>query len=202
MEINRIIDQMEEYAFENDVPIIEEEGLQIIIELLQENEVKSLLEIGTAIGYSAAQFVINTNTCVTTIERENDMYEKACEYVTNLQLEHKITLINDDALHFDNKTLSQFDCIYIDGAKSQYLKFLEKYIVNLKPGGFVIFDNLLFHGFVFSNSVQTKSKNLQQLVRKLETFLTEMKNSEIYNFKLLPKGDGIGILYRKENNEN
>ncbi len=193
---------MEQYAALNDVPIIERDGLDIVLKILKENNVDSLLEIGTAIGYSASMFAIENNCCVTSIERNDEMHKLAVENVEKLQLNEKIRLIHDDALLMDNSILDEYDCIYIDGAKSQYMKFLDKYIEHLKPGGVVIFDNLLFHGYVFSESVNEKSRNLKQLIRKLEKFINDISNSEEYSFKLIEEGDGIGVLYRKgENNE-
>lgn len=189
--------EMETYARANDVPIIERDGLHIVTAQLQKNNVKTVFEVGTAIGYSASQFHVIAGCDVTSIERDTNMYEQAVTNVAKLELEEHVKLIHDDALLFDDSSLGMFDCLYIDGAKSQYLKFLEKYISHLKPGGVVIFDNLLFHGYVFSDSVQEKSRNLKQLVRKLETFINTMKNSEQYHFELIEEGDGIGILYRK-----
>lgn len=202
MKNNTYLCEMEKYAKDHDVPIIEHDGLKIVIEQLQKNNVKTMFEVGTAIGYSASQFYMQTGCLVTTIERDDEMYQQAVKNIANLQLEDVVTLIHDDALLYDDGQLPMFDCLYIDGAKSQYLKFLEKYISHLKPGGVVIFDNLLFHGYVFSETVQTKSRNLKQLVRKLETFINQMKNSEEYYFELIEEGDGIGILYRRgEENE-
>lgn len=202
MKNNTYLCEMEKYAKDHDVPIIEHDGLKIVIEQLKKNNVQTMFEVGTAIGYSASQFYLQTGCLVTTIERDDKMYQQAVLNIANLELENEVTLIHDDALLFDDSSLPMFDCLYIDGAKSQYLKFLEKYIAHLKPGGVVIFDNLLFHGYVFSETVQEKSRNLKQLVRKLETFINEMKNSEEYYFELIEEGDGIGILYRRgEENE-
>ncbi len=200
--MNEIFKQINQYAAQNNIPIIEREGLEIVINIMNQNKVTSILEIGTAIGYSAAKFHHHTNATVTTIERERDLYELAKQNINLLKYDHAINLICADALLLNDKELPLFDCLYIDGAKSQYLKFLNKYICHLKPGGVVIFDNLLFHGFVFSSAVEQKSRNLKQLVRKLENFINEMENSQDYNFQLIEKGDGIGVLYRKgENNE-
>lgn len=197
MKKNKYLYFMEKYAKDHDVPIIEHDGLKIVLEQLQINEVKTVLEVGSAIGYSAIQFHLQNNCLVTTIERDDKMYEQAVSNVGQLGLEEKITIIHDDALLYDDSQLGIFDCLYIDGAKSQYLKFLEKYISHLRPGGVVIFDNLLFHGYVFSDTVQSKSRNLKQLVRKLETFINKMNTSDQYTFHLIEEGDGIGVLYRR-----
>ncbi len=196
MKNNTYLCKMEKYAKDHDVPIIEHDGLKIVIEQLTKNNVQTMFEVGTAIGYSASQFYLQTGCQVTTIERDDKMHAEAIKNINVLGLDDVITLIHDDALLFDDSDLPMFDCLYIDGAKSQYLKFLDKYINHLKPGGVVIFDNLLFHGYVFSNTVQEKSRNLKQLVRKLETFINQMKNSQEYYFELIEEGDGIGILYR------
>lgn len=197
MKTNPYIQTMEKYAKDHDVPIIEHDGLKIVLEQIEKNNVKSLLEIGSAIGYSASQFYYQAGCSVTTLERDDEMYNQAVINISNQQYENYIELHHCDALLFDDSVLGEYDCIYIDGAKSQYLKFLDKYINHLKPGGVVIFDNLLFHGYVFSDSVQQKSRNLKQLVRKLETFINNMKDNEDYHFELIEEGDGIGILYRR-----
>ncbi|WOO87531.1 class I SAM-dependent methyltransferase [Mollicutes bacterium LVI A0039] len=191
------LEDMETYAKVHDVPIIEREGLDIVVEIIKQNKVNSIFEVGSAIGYSASQFHIQTGASVTSIERDEQMYKLAVANVEKLDLNASVKLICDDALLYDSSNLGMFDCLYIDGAKSQYLKFLNKYITHLKPGGVVIFDNLLFHGYVFSDTVNTKSRNLKQLVRKLENFIATMQNSEEYSFELIEQGDGIGVLYRK-----
>lgn len=202
MKSNEYLCEMKKYATANNVPIIEDQGLEIVVQQMKKNNVKSIFEVGSAIGYSASQFYYQTGATVTTIERDIKMYNQAKYNIDKLDLNQVITLICDDALLYDDSGLPQFDCIYIDGAKSQYLKFMEKYISHLKPGGVVIFDNLLFHGYVFSDTVQSKSRNLKQLVRKLETFILTMQNSEEYHFELIAEGDGIGVLYRRgEKNE-
>ncbi len=201
MSYKQILSDMETYAKENDVPIIEADGLAIVIDIIRQNDVSRVLEIGTAIGYSASQIHLQTRAAVTSIERECNMHELAKKNINKLQLSDKIDLIHADALLFDDSQIGMFDCIYIDGAKSQYMRFLEKYISHLKKGGVVIFDNLLFHGYVFSDSVNSKSRNLKQLVRKLETFIKNIENNDEYHFELISEGDGIGVLYRKEEYE-
>lgn len=202
MQNNTYLCQMEKYAKDHDVPIIEHDGLKIVVEQLVRNHVETIFEIGSAIGYSACQFTLQTGAHVTSIERDSEMYLLAKQNVEKMDLNKQISLINDDALLYDDTKLGMFDCIYIDGAKSQYLKFLNKYINHLNKGGVVIFDNLLFHGYVFSETVNEKSRNLRQMVRKIENFIVEMNNSEQYSFELISQGDGIGILYRKgEENE-
>lgn len=202
MDRSKYLLEMEQYAKVHDVPIIEKDGLAIVVNIVKDNNVKTLFEVGTAIGYSSSQIHLQTSALVTSIERDEKMYSEAVKNIDRLNLSNSVTLINDDALTFDDSSLGMFDCLYIDGAKSQYLKFLNKYISHLKPGGVVIFDNLLFHGYVFSETVNRKSRNLKQLVRKLETFIKTMENSEEYTFKLIHEGDGIGVLYRRgEENE-
>ncbi|NLB84833.1 MAG: methyltransferase domain-containing protein, partial [Acholeplasmataceae bacterium] len=113
-------------ALEDKVPIICDEGLDFLEKLLLENKAKSLLEIGTAIGYSAiALYLSAPNLKITSIERDNLMYEKALDNIKNFNLTDKIKLINNDALevNLDEK----FDVIFIDAAKAQYIKFFEKY---------------------------------------------------------------------------
>ena len=82
--------------------------------------------------------------------------------------------------------------LYIDAAKGQYIKFFEKYVTNLNDGGVIIFDNLLFHGFVKMEQKDIKNRNTRQLIRKLKEFLEYIQNHPEYDFELIEEGDGIG----------
>ena len=111
--------------------------------------------------------------------------------------EDKINLIYSDALLFDNSNLESVDMLYIDAAKGQYIKFFEKYVSNLNEGGVIIFDNLLFHGFVKMEQKDIKNRNTRQLIRKLKEFLEYIQNHPEYDFELIEEGDGIGIARKK-----
>ena len=193
----QLLKEMEKYAIEENVPIINQEGLLILKDLILVYKPKSILEIGTAIGYSAMNMHLINDIKVTTIERDEKMYNKAVEYIKRAELEDKINLIYSDALLFDNSNLESVDMLYIDAAKGQYIKFFEKYVSNLNEGGVIIFDNLLFHGFVKMEQKDIKNRNTRQLIRKLKEFLEYIQNHPEYDFELIEEGDGIGIARKK-----
>ncbi len=189
--------ELENYAVENKIPIIEKEGLEIIIKLIKEHHINTILEIGTAIGYSAINFSLKEKCYVDTIERNIDLYNIAKTNVNKFNLDNRINVILGDALKINIDNDKKYDCIYIDGAKAQYYNFFNHYIDNLKKDGIMIFDNLNFHGLVFSDAVSNHSRNIRALVRKLENFINQIKQLDNYEFKIIPEGDGIGILKRK-----
>ena len=156
---------LEKYAEENNVPIIQKEGLNFILNYIKENKVKKILEIGTAIGYSAINMaLIDENIKITTIERNKEMFSLATKNVKDFNLEKRINIIYADALEAEIK--DKYDLIFIDAAKAQYIKFFEKYKSNLKEDGAIITDNLNFHGLA-NNPEEIHSKNLKALVRKI-----------------------------------
>jgi predicted O-methyltransferase YrrM len=138
------------------------------------------------------------NDCqVTTIERDAKMYSKAVEFIKKANKTEDIKLIFEDALLYDSSSLQTFDMLYIDAAKGQYKNFFEKYLHHVKNDGIVIFDNLLFHGFVNLKQEEIKNRNTRQLIRKLKDFIEYISNHPDYEFEMIYEGDGIGIARRK-----
>ena len=118
------LSSLKDYASENSVPIMFDEGIEFIVNYIKENDVRFILEIGTAIGYSAIKFAqINPEIRIFTIEYDIERYQKAVENITKLNLDDQITVFLGDALKFD--FTEKFDLIFIDGAKSQYINFFE-----------------------------------------------------------------------------
>lgn len=193
--------ELKKYAKQNNVPIIEDDGLSILLQFIKQIKPNNILEIGTAIGYSALQMNSINNANVYTFERNEKMIEEAKGNFQKYDLNNKIKLYEGDFLNLELTTMIpkniKFDIIYIDGAKSQYYKFFKKAEPFLSKEGIVIFDNLKFHGYVFNeNKKLNASRNLKQMIRKIEKFLTDIKEEEGYSFELLEEGDGIGILRR------
>ena len=185
------LDELEKYAKENNVPIIQKEGLNFLIKYIKENNIINILEIGTAIGYSAINMaLINENIKVTTIERNEEMYNLAKINIRKFNLENRITIILSDALETEIK--DTYDLIFIDAAKGQYTKFFEKYKNFLNPGGVIITDNLKFHGYVGESSKLDKG-NLKSLVEKIEGYIAFLKNNEEFDTVFKDIGDGLSI---------
>ena len=189
--------EIEKYAKENNVPIIEKESICYIMKYIKEHNVKNILEIGSAIGYSAILMASsNQPTMVTTIERDESRYMECLKNIKKCGLDKKINVVYQDALDV-NLTGVSYDLIFIDAAKGQYTKFFEKYKENLVDDGFVVSDNIDFHGFV-ENKEEIKSRNLRQLVTKIQKYKDFLTNNEEFDTKFYKVGDGIAITYRKE----
>ena len=200
MEQEFLIKKMEKYADLKGVPIMEKEGIEILSEFIRLNHVKNILEIGSAIGYSAICMALaSEDVLVTSIERDKDRYIQAVKNVKEINLDHRITLILADALDFN--TEEEYDLIFIDAAKSQYIKFFEKFSKNLSKKGYIVTDNIKFHGLTFSDKTKL-SRNLRQLLTKLEKYVDYLKNNESFKTRFFDIGDGIAIsTRRKKNNE-
>lgn len=190
------IREIKKYALDNKVPIMQDDGIDFLTTFIVKKQINSVLEIGTAIGYSAIMMALsNPNLKITTIERDKDRYLEAVKNIKKFDLEDRITLIFSDAL--DINVEGMFDMIFIDAAKGQNIKFFEKYESNLKDNGFIITDNMDFHGLVDKLDVEIESRNLRALVRKIRDYRTYLLNHQGYDVELFNIGDGIAIAERK-----
>jgi predicted O-methyltransferase YrrM len=190
-----IIEDVLDQAKTLKTPIISQEGLSLIIQIIRISQAKKVLEIGSAIGYSAMMIALNTNASVLTIERNSDSYQLAKENISKAKLTEKVNLVLGDALEYDLSE-TDFDLIFIDAAKAQYKKFLEKYQTNLKTGGIIICDNLLFHGLV-ENKNEIESKRILQLVKKIDEFNSYLINNRDFDTYIYEIGDGMSISIKK-----
>lgn len=194
--MRELISEMENYANEHNVPIIEKESIAYIMKYIQKSNIENILEIGSAIGYSAILMASSKEgVTVTTIERDEARYMECLKNVKKCHLEKAINVVFQDALEV-NMGSAKFDMIFIDAAKGQYTKFFEKFKYFLNDGGIIITDNLKFHGHV-GNSKNIESKNLRQLVQKIEGYIDFLKTNEEFDTKFIDVGDGISISMRK-----
>ena len=193
---HRLLKEMKEYAESENVPIMMDEGINFLTNFILKKHVKSVLEIGTAIGYSAIQMaLVDPNVVVTTIERDEVRYLEALKNVKAFGLEDRITLIYNDA--FDVSLSDKFDMIFIDAAKAQNRKLFEMFEKNLKKNGFIITDNLKFHGLVSKKEEEIKSRNLRGLVRKIKDYIEFLKTNTKYETEFFDVGDGISVSTKK-----
>lgn len=188
--------EMEEYAKEHNVPIIEKESIAFIMKFIKANDVKEILEIGSAIGYSSILMAsVKEDIKLTTIERDEQRYMECLKNVKKCNMQDKIDVVCQDALSVNLSGVS-YDLIFIDAAKGQYTNFFEKYKYFLKPGGVIITDNLKFHGHV-GNRDKIASRNLKQLVGKIENYIDFLKNNDEFETKFYNVGDGLSVSIRK-----
>ena len=192
-----IVKEIRTYAKENNVPIMLDDGIEFLTKYIVENKINTVLEIGTAIGYSAIMMALaNPNLTVTTIERDEKRYLEALKNIKKLNLENRITLIFNDAL--DVNIEGKYDLIFIDAAKAQSIKFFEKFERNLNPGGVIVTDNLEFHGLVKKKEEEIESRNLRALVRKVKGYINFLKANDRYETEFLSIGDGISVSKKIE----
>jgi len=184
--------ELEKYALENNIPIMMKDGIEFLTNYIKENNITNILEIGSAIGYSAIRMcLVNDDVKVTTIERDIKRYNEAIKNINEFNLNDRITIINDDA--FNVELNDKYDLIFIDAAKSQYVKFFEKFKLNLKENGVIVSDNLDFHGLVNKDINTIESRNVRGLVRKLNTYIEFLKDNEEFETTFYEIGDGISI---------
>lgn len=197
----KTLDIIELEALKRNIPVMQKEGLDFMIGLLNEEKAATLLEIGSAIGYSAMRLVTNVDQMIVeTIELDDERYQEAKENIEKYKLQDRIHLHHDNALTFDESqlVLKSYDALFIDAAKAQYQRFFEKYIPYIKEGGIVIVDNLDFHGMV-DHIEEIRSRNTRQLVKKIKRFRDWIFDHELYDAHYYPVGDGIVVVRRKEN---
>ena len=188
------ISDLEQYASINHVPIMLKDGIEYLLKYIKNNNIKNILEIGTAIGYSSIRMAqVSDDIKVTTIERDSNMYNEALKNIKSFNLDNQISVIYKDAL--DVELTDKYDLIFIDAAKSQYIKFFEKFKHNLNNNGVIITDNLSFHGFVKDST--NCSRNTKQLVNKIKKYIEFLKNNEEYDTEFISVGDGISITRKK-----
>ncbi|MDH9161756.1 O-methyltransferase [Staphylococcus succinus] len=188
------IESLRAYAEENHVPIVDRITLEMIKQVIRLHKPTHILEIGSAIGYSAMQFAsVSKDIKVTTIERDTEMINRAKAHFEAYQFKDQVRLIEGDALEqFENVNDYTYDMIFIDAAKAQSKKFFELYTPLLREGGVVITDNVLYHGFVSDISV-VRRRNLRQMVKKVQEYNDWLINNENYTTNFLNIDDGLAI---------
>jgi predicted O-methyltransferase YrrM len=194
--MDNLIKEMEVYAEEKNIPIMQKKGIDFLCKIISKSNSKNILEIGTAIGYSAIKMaLVNDDINVTSIERDQDRYILALKNIKKAKLDKRINVIYTDALDVDLS--GKYDLIFIDAAKGQYIKFFEKFKKNLNPGGVIISDNLSFHGLV-EQKTRIESRNLRQLVGKIKKYIEFLENNKEFKTKFYKVGDGIAVSIKKE----
>jgi predicted O-methyltransferase YrrM len=191
-----MIEKIEEYAHINRIPIMQKDGITYLCNLIKENNIKNILEIGSAIGYSAIKMaLLNEDIHVTTIEKDEERYNIAVNNIREFNLGGRINIILDDALNTEIN--DKFDLIFIDASKGNNINFFNKYSKNLANHGIIVTDNLHFHGLVLDESL-IKTKNQRGIVRKIKEFITFLEENEDYDTEIISVGDGIALSKRKE----
>ena len=190
------IKELKEYASANNIPIMQDDGIDFLTTFIVKKQIKNVLEIGTAIGYSAIMMArCNNDVHITTIERDEARYMEALKNIKKFDLEDRITLIFNDALNV--KLDGEYDLIFIDAAKGKNQDFFEHFENNLSMNGYIITDNMHFHGYVEMPEEEITSKNILGIVRKIKDYTYFLENHMLYKTTIYDIGDGVAVTERR-----
>ena len=195
MEKEEILNSIKQEALENHVPIIEDDSLEYIENILKEQKPNRILEVGTAVGYSAicfSKYLVGEDAKLKTIEIKENMFNKANENIAKMELEDKIETVLADGTEYMKEipTEEQYDIVFIDAAKGQYLVYLEEAIRLTRVGGIIIADNMLYRGRTLSDYNEHKHRTATNRLRR---YLQIMKEDERLDSELIMVGDGLAI---------
>jgi predicted O-methyltransferase YrrM len=193
-----LLKELEDYAHENNVPIIHKEVSDMLNVLLKVQKPKRILEVGCAIGYSSIFFAdtLDGDVEIITAERNEQMIEKAKENFKRAELEDKITILEGDAEENLAKVEGEFDMIFIDAAKGQYKLFYDMVIDKLKVGGLLISDNILYKGMIAHDDFVVRRK--RTIVKRMRNYLDFICNCDYLTTSLIPIGDGVALSYKEK----
>lgn len=188
--------QLEKYAQENHVPIIDRVSMQFLVQLLHIHRPNHILEVGTAIGYSALRMhETMPNASITTIEKNQTMFEIAQHNIGHFAQNDMIHIIEDDATEALNRLRrrgKQYDFVFIDAAKGQYETYFKAIHPMLDTGAIIVSDNVLFRNYVAEKD-ENVPKRYRTLVRKLKAYNEFVMQHERYKSSIVPVGDGMMI---------
>ncbi|GER66258.1 O-methyltransferase [Weizmannia acidilactici] len=197
---NALFEEMERFAKEQHIPIMEPLGIETLCQVLRIQQPRKILEIGTAIGYSALRMAdALPDAEIITIEREKGRYDQASDYFSRTPLSGRIRLLNGDALDGEIieqvRALGPYGAIFIDAAKGQYRKFFDTYTPFLRENGCVYTDNVLFKGLVAETFIEKKQVN--NLVRKIRQYNEWLMQHEQFITTIFPVGDGLAVSVKR-----
>ena len=186
------LEKIKEKALEEHIPIIMDDTLEVISKILNENKPKAILEIGTAVGYSAMCFseYLAEDGIIDTIEREHERVEEAKENINKVGVEEKINILEGDAVEILPTLDKKYDVVFIDAAKGKYPFFLAEAKRMLNKNGIIFADNILYKGYVMSDYNKHKQRTA---VRNLREYIKEVTEDENCKTEILEVGDGLAI---------
>ncbi|MEK5185699.1 O-methyltransferase [Solibacillus sp. FSL R5-0691] len=197
-ERDELLMEMERFAEQNHVPIMQLAGIESLNQILRIQNPKSILEIGTAIGYSAIRMAqALPQSHIVTIERDVSRVQYAKEFIARSEVANRIQVIEGDALEVDMETLpTTFDAVFIDAAKGQYMKFFEKYASLVPSGGVLYIDNMYMHG-LSDLDIKEVPRRKRTMIRNLKTFSDWIMAHPDYSSAFFPVGDGLLICLKR-----
>ena len=186
------LQKIKQKALEEHIPIIMDETLEVIEKYLKENKPKKILEIGTAVGYSAICFtkILDENGIIDTIEREAERVKEARENIKKAEVEDKINIYEGDAVEILPTLDNKYDVVFIDAAKGKYPFFLKEALRMINKNGIIFADNILYKGYVMSDYNKHKQRTA---VRNLREYIKEVSENPNLETEILEVGDGLAI---------
>ena len=190
--------KIKEKALEDHIPIIMDDTLAVIEKELKLFKPKRILEIGTAVGYSAICFseFLAENGKIDTIEREEERVVEAKKNIKRAQVEDKINIIQGDAVEILPTLNEVYDMVFIDASKGKYPFFLKEALRMLAPNGIIFADNVLYKGYVLSDYNKHKQRTAVRNLREFLRELNELQENKQFDIKVLEVGDGLAIARR------
>ncbi len=186
------LNKIKEKALEEHIPIIMDDTLEVIVNKLKEIEPRKVLEIGTAVGYSAICFseFLSENGIIDTIEREHERVQEAKINIEKVEVQNKINIIEGDAVEVLPTLHEKYDVVFIDASKGKYPFFLKEALRLLANNGIIFADNVLYKGYVLSDYNKHKQRTA---VRNLREFLAELQSNKELETEILEVGDGLAV---------
>ena len=186
------LEKIKQKALEEHIPIIMDETLEVIEKYLSKNKSNRILEIGTAVGYSAICFTefLAENGVIDTIEREKDRVEEAKKNIKLAEVEDKINIYEGDAVEILPTLNNQYDVVFIDAAKGKYPFFLKEALRMINKEGIIFADNILYKGYVMSDYNKHKQRTA---VRNLREYIKEVSENPNLETEILEVGDGLAV---------
>ena len=186
------LEKIKKRALEEHIPIIMDETLEVIEKYLSRNKPNRILEIGTAVGYSAICFTefLAENGVIDTIERETDRVKEARENIKMAEVEDKINIYEGDAVEILPTLNNQYDVVFIDAAKGKYPFFLKEALRMINEDGIIFADNILYKGYVMSDYNKHKQRTA---VRNLREYIKEVSENPNLETEILEVGDGLAV---------
>lgn len=190
------LEKIKEKALDEHIPIIMDDTLAVIDKVLKEIKPKKILEIGTAVGYSAMCFseYLQEGGRIDTIERDEERIAQAKENIVKVGVQEKINIIEGDAVEILPNLNEKYDMIFIDAAKGKYPFFLQESLRMLNENGIIFADNILYKGYVMSDYNKHKQRTA---VRNLREYIAEVTNNPELETEILEVGDGLAITKLK-----
>ncbi|GGJ83802.1 O-methyltransferase [Lentibacillus kapialis] len=195
------IKELERTAHQDGIPIMDAVSIQFVMQLIRLTKPKTILEIGSAVGYSALRMLeAGPKAHIVTIEKDEQRYEQAVRNINERRKQDHIRIIHGDAIdELKGMPIESFDLVLIDAAKSQYRRFFELSAPLLTNDGFILTDNVLFKGYVADEEKQ--HSRYQKIARKIRQYNDWLINHPDFTTTIVPVGDGIAISKNSEGKE-